>query len=160
MAAAPDTVETVAHIIQVALTPVFLFNGVATLLAVLSTRLGRVADRVDMLSDRIEAASPRERERMQRRLAYLRRRSHLLDAAVILAALAGMSTLLAAGLLFLGVLREAAASFWMFATFGVALALTVGALMFYLGEMLLASLGLRDEAQDTAAKAKPADPGD
>jgi hypothetical protein len=35
-----DSVETVAHLIQIALTPVFLFSGVATLLNVLSTRLG------------------------------------------------------------------------------------------------------------------------
>jgi hypothetical protein len=32
--------DTVAHIIQVALTPVFLLSGIATLLNVFSTRLG------------------------------------------------------------------------------------------------------------------------
>jgi len=44
-----DTVESVAHVIQVALTPVFLLSGIASLLSVLSTRLARVADRVDAL---------------------------------------------------------------------------------------------------------------
>src|SRR4051812_512761 len=39
-------VETVAHIIQAALMPVFLLSGIATLLNVFSTRLARVADQV------------------------------------------------------------------------------------------------------------------
>jgi hypothetical protein len=48
----PDqsSVEGVTHVIQVALTPVFLLTAVAALLNVFSTRLGRVADRIDQLS--------------------------------------------------------------------------------------------------------------
>ena len=47
-----DSVDSVAHVIQVALTPVFLLSGIASLLGVLSTRLARVADRVDALEHR------------------------------------------------------------------------------------------------------------
>ena len=36
------SVDSVAHVIQVALTPVFLLSGIASLLSVLSTRLARV----------------------------------------------------------------------------------------------------------------------
>ena len=50
-----DTVESVAHVIQVALTPVFLLSGIASLLGVLSTRLARAADRVDALAEQLEA---------------------------------------------------------------------------------------------------------
>jgi hypothetical protein len=57
-----DSVDSVAHVIQVALTPVFLLSGVASLLGVLSTRLGRVADRVDSLAERLETAEPAQRE--------------------------------------------------------------------------------------------------
>ena len=42
--------DTIAHIVQVALTPVFLLTGIATLLNVFSTRLARVADRVEAAS--------------------------------------------------------------------------------------------------------------
>jgi hypothetical protein len=45
-----DSLETVAHIVQLALTPVFLLSGIAALLNVFSTRLGRVADQADRLS--------------------------------------------------------------------------------------------------------------
>ena len=40
-----SALDTIAHIIQVALTPVFLLSGIATLLNVFSTRLSRVGDR-------------------------------------------------------------------------------------------------------------------
>ena len=38
-----DAVDSVAHIVQVALTPVFLLSGVGTLLNVFNTRLSRVS---------------------------------------------------------------------------------------------------------------------
>jgi hypothetical protein len=78
-----ENVDSVAHVIQIALTPVFLLSGIASLLNVFSTRLGRVSDRVDTLAERLEDAAPTERERLQERLIYLRRRSHILDAAVM-----------------------------------------------------------------------------
>jgi hypothetical protein len=53
-----SALDTVAHIIQVALTPVFLLSGIATLLNVFSTRLARVADRVDAVSRALESADP------------------------------------------------------------------------------------------------------
>ena len=68
-----DNVDSVAHVIQVAL-PVFLLSGVASLLGVLSTRLARVADRVDAVAEKLETAEPVERSRLQLRLTYLRRR--------------------------------------------------------------------------------------
>ncbi|HXT07442.1 MAG TPA: DUF2721 domain-containing protein [Roseiarcus sp.] len=141
-----EPVETVAHVIQIALTPVFLFSGVATLLNVLSARLARVADQVEAVSARLEQAGARQRAGFERRLAYLRKRSFALDIAVILAALGGMSTLLAAGLLFVDGLRNQA-GVTLFIAFGAALLLTVGALAGYLYEMMLASIGLRHEAR-------------
>lgn len=143
---AAEPVETVAHVIQIALTPVFLFSGVATLLNVLSARLARVADQVEAVSARLEQAGARQRASFERRLAFLRKRSFVLDIAVILAALGGMSTLLAAGLLFIDGLRDQA-GVTLFIAFGAALLLTIGALTGYLYEMMLASIGLRHEAR-------------
>src|SRR5690242_11924667 len=40
------SLDLVAHVIQVALTPIFLLSGIATLLNVFATRLARVADLV------------------------------------------------------------------------------------------------------------------
>ena len=63
-------VDTVAHVIQVALTPVFLLSGIASLLSVLATRLGRVADRVDRVR-KARNRRCRERVRLETRLAFL-----------------------------------------------------------------------------------------
>ena len=148
-----ESVEGVAHVIQVALTPVFLFSGIASLLGVLSTRLARVADRVDAIADRLETATPSERRRLQVLLSFLRRRSLILDVAVMLGGLAGAATCLAALLLFIGSLRDRAA-IGMFLAFGLALVLTVGALICFLLEMLLASRGIRVQADDASEAAE------
>ena len=140
-----DSVDSVAHVIQVALTPVFLLSGVASLLGVLSTRLARVADRVDSLTERLDTAEPTERRRLQARLTYLRRRSHVLDAAVMMATLGVIATSVAALLLFVGTLRDQA-GVSLFVAFGFALLFTMGALLAFLIEMLLASRGIRDLA--------------
>lgn len=137
------SVDDIVHVIQVALTPVFLLSGIASLLAVFAARLGRVADKVDALTDGLDCASQEERALILRRLNYLRRRSHALDAAVVLGALAGVSTSTAALLLFVGTLRNGAGSTLMFLAFGGALVFTIGALASFLLEMLMASRGIR-----------------
>jgi hypothetical protein len=152
-----DSVDSVAHVIQVALTPVFLLSGIASLLGVLSTRLGRVADRVDSLAERLEAAEAVERSRLQLRLTYLRRRSHVLDAAVMMGTLGGIATSFAALLLFVGTLRDQA-GISLFVAFGFALLFTMGALLAFLIEMLLASHGIRDLAASATEDGGAAEP--
>ena len=152
-----DNVDSVAHVIQVALTPVFLLSGVASLLGVLSTRLARVADRVDSLAERLETAAPIEQRRLQARLSYLKRRSHVLDAAVMMATLGGIATSCAALLLFVGTLRDQA-GVSLFVAFGFALLFTMGALLAFLAEMLLASRGIRDLAASASEEGDAAEP--
>jgi energy-converting hydrogenase Eha subunit E len=138
-----QSLDDIVHVIQVALTPVFLLSGIASLLAVFATRLGRVADKVDALSEALDSASQAESVQILARLGYLRRRSHALDAAVVLGALAGVSTSAAALMLFVGTLRNGEGSTLMFLAFGAALVLTIGALTAFLTEMLMASRGIR-----------------
>ncbi len=81
-----NDLETAAHVVQLALTPVFLLSGVATLLSVFAARLARVADKVDLLS--VQAKNGIR----DRALESLKLRSRALDIAVVLAALAGALT--------------------------------------------------------------------
>jgi MFS family permease len=135
--------DTIAHIIQVALAPAFLLSALATLLNVFSTRLGRVADKVDKLRADLIGAGPDEAAELSRRLAHLRRRSLLLDLAVILASLGGVLTGIAVLTLFVGALREGSAASVLFVCFGLALGCTIGAILAFLGEILLAGRGVR-----------------
>jgi hypothetical protein len=78
--------ESTAHVVQVALSPVFLLSGIATLLNVFGARLARVADQADRVSGLLAGAGNAERILLDRRLDRLHQRSLALDAAVFLAA--------------------------------------------------------------------------
>lgn len=133
-----------AHVVQLALTPIFLLTGLASLLNVFATRLGRVADRVDKLT---EVAADHRRQ-----LARLRLRSRILDAAVLFAALSGGLTCGAALTLFLGALRDAATGAWLFAFFGGALACAVLALIAFSVETILSGRAVREQTQPDAPR--------
>lgn len=128
-----------AHVVQLALTPIFLLTGLSSLLNVFTARLGRVADRVDRL-----ATTPLDHKQQ---LARLRLRSRVLDLAVLLAALSGALTCCAALTLFLGALRNAGAGRLLFALFGGALVCAVAALAAFAIETLLSGRSVREQAQ-------------
>jgi hypothetical protein len=133
-----DALEAAAHVVQLALTPVFLLSGIAALLNVFASRLGRVADQATVLSK-----APKEGVR-DARLHLLRWRSRALDWAVVLAALAGAFTCTAVLALFLGaLLAKGAAAGLLYLSFGGAIMLTMGALLAFVIEMLLAANGVR-----------------
>lgn len=142
--ALPASLEGTAHVVQLALTPVFLLTGVATLLNVFATRLARVADQADWVSGQVAGASEAERAALVRRLTRLRRRSLSLDAAVILAATGGVATCGAVLTLFVGALRAAAVAGLLFGLFGAAILCTLCALVVFGVEMLMASRAVRD----------------
>lgn len=123
-----------------ALTPIFLLTGIASLLNVFSTRLGRISDQVDKL-----AGAPKE---TPRRLARLRLRSRLLDIAVLLGAIAGTLTCGAALTLFFGEIKTGEAGKMLFALFGGALICAIAALGAFSFEMVLAGRGVRERTVD------------
>lgn len=177
-----SVLDTVAHVIQVALTPVFLLSGIATLLNVFSTRLGRVADRVDAVSEELASADAERAQILAAQLVYLRRRSLALDVAVVLGAVGGAATCGAVLTLFVGAVRDATVASVLFALFGVAVVCALAAIVAYTTEMLMAGTGIRAEAArsrsrnsaarqppegaeaeahpDHAGDAEPASPGD
>lgn len=137
--------DTVAHIIQVALAPVFLLSGIATLLNVFSTRLARVADRVDAVAKALDGADAAQAAALSAQLAHLHRRSVALDVAVVLGAIGGAATCAAVLALFVGALREAAIASVLFALFGLAVVSALGAIVAFTIKMLLAGTGIRTE---------------
>jgi hypothetical protein len=141
------SLDSAAHIVQLALTPIFLLTGVAQLLNVCTTRLGRVADRVDLLT--------RDAAGHFIQLKRLRLRSRILDVAVVLAALAGGLTCCAALVLFLGALREAADGSLLLGTFGAALGCAMAALMAFALETILSGQSVREQSESGSAPEAP-----
>src|SRR3954468_14234495 len=155
-----SALDEIAHVIQVALTPVFLLSGIATLLNVFSTRLVRVADQVQAVGKAVEDADGPGRRALSAQLARLRRRSVALDIAVVLAGIGGASTCAAVLALFVGALRDVTIGSVLFGLFGLAVVCALAAIAAFTFEMLIAGTGIRDEvaqkrrsAEDEASEA-------
>ena len=145
--------DLVAHVIQVALTPVFLLSGVATLLNVFSTRLARVADLISKAADSDDDGIITGDLGLY--LRHLRRRSVVLDVAVVLGAIAGALTCASVLTLFVGALKDATVASVLFTTFGLAVICTIGAIGAFTVEMLMAGSGMRTEIAAAHHAAKP-----
>ncbi len=92
-------IPTVAHVIQLALTPVFLLSGVGSILSVLTGRLARVIDRYRALTD---AGDTPLRQADAEELANLTRRVGLIHAAISLCTICALLVCIAIVALFLG----------------------------------------------------------
>ena len=123
-----------------------MLSGDGTLLNLFNTRLARVSDHLEHIT---EAAADEDddqrRATMHRHLVRLHRRTLMLDAAMVLGAVGGAATCGAALALFLGSVRNGAASAWLVVLFGIALLCTMGALAVFIGDSMLAWHGLRLE---------------
>jgi Protein of unknown function (DUF2721) len=137
--------EGVVHVIQIALTPVFLLSGIAALLSVFSTRLGRVSDRIHLLEGALQRGE--DPQTVATKMASLRKRTLALDAAVLMGTLAGAMTCCAVLTLFVGTLRDDNMAVILSTCFGLAVFFTLCALMAFLLEVVLTSLGLRRSVQ-------------
>ena len=147
-----QSVDDVAHIIQVALTPVFMLSGIGTLLNLFNTRLARVSDHLETIAGTMADEADGERAVLRRHLLRLHRRTVMLDASIVLGAVGGAATCGAALVLFLGSLRNSTAGSWLVLLFGVALVCTMGALATFIADSVLAWHGLRMEGPLPKAK--------
>jgi hypothetical protein len=136
----------IVHIIQVALTPVFLLSGVATLLNVFATRFARVADQIDGLRKTLDSADPAAKAAAVGRLARLHCRSVALDVAVVLGAAAGALTCATVLALFVGEAGGPAIATALYVTFGLAIACTLAAIAAFAVEMIMANRHARAES--------------
>ena len=58
------SIEAIAQVIQLAVAPVFLLAGIAGMLGVLSTRLGRIIDRARLVEIRIPRAQTEDQRKL------------------------------------------------------------------------------------------------
>ncbi len=138
-----------ARLIQTALAPAFLLAGLATLVATLTARLGRVSDRVDLLAESRgagDAPDSADEALRRHRLSRLALRSQLLDIATTLASAAGIGIACAVAALFVAALSGRIGVAWSAGLFLAALALTVAALGLFIAEVLMAGHDLRAAA--------------
>lgn len=138
-----EDLSAIAHVIQTALTPVFLLSGIGTLLNVFNQRLSRVSDHFEHLYGMLPTCDAQAAAGVRRHMARLSRRRLALDATVMLAACAGAATCAAAFALFLVTLRESGGGVVLEWLFGASLLCTIASLGAFLVDTLLAWHGLR-----------------
>src|ERR1700686_5773474 len=136
----------VAHVIQVAVAPVFLLSGIGGVLSVFVARVGRIVDRSRMLDERMETAIDVDKGRIRLELVTLSRRSRLIDRAVALATAAGIFVCLVIVPLFVDYLFGLDASVPVAMFFLLAMLCFIAAFGNFLREVLLATAPLRHEA--------------
>ena len=137
-----EQLTDIAHVIQTALTPVFLLSGIGTLLNVFNQRLVRVSDQYAHLSGLLKDDDA-DVATLHLHLQRLARRRLALDACVALAAAGGAATCGAAFALFLVTLRDAAGGTILEWLFGGSLCCTISALICFVVDTVLAWHGLR-----------------
>ena len=70
------SVPVISHAIQLAVAPVFLLTGVATLMGVMATRLARIVDRARMIEEKWPGYDKHERTDGVAEMRNLERRRH------------------------------------------------------------------------------------
>lgn len=101
VAAMPEaTVSSIAHIIELAIAPVFLLAGLGGILNVVASRLSRVVDRVRTLENDVPTADAELQAAELRELAILDRRLQLCHWSVGLCTMAALLICLVVMILF------------------------------------------------------------
>jgi hypothetical protein len=136
-------VTDVTHAMQLALGPVFLLNGVAVLLAMLTSRLARIVDRARALEVRLPVAGEAESREIHRVLGLTSRRARLMNRAITLGTIAALLVALVVALLFAAAFVPFAAAQVIAVLFVTCMGTLVGALWCFLVEIRVATAGLR-----------------
>jgi hypothetical protein len=131
-------VSDIVHVIQLAVAPVFLLTGVATLLNVLTSRLARIIDRGRVLEEHFHAAGVGETRELRTELAMLSRRAKVVNVAITLGTTSALLVCVVIATLFFGAyfvhdVRGAVAALFILATISL-----VGCLLTFLREIFLA----------------------
>jgi hypothetical protein len=136
-----SALRDVAHVIQLAIAPVFLLTALGTFLSVLSSRLARIVDRARVLHDRL-ARREEPREPVERELATLRRRRRLVNLAISFGVTAALLVCVLIATAFIAAVAAVHVSVLIAGLFVLALAAFVVALICFLREVLLAVASL------------------
>jgi hypothetical protein len=140
----PDSgVSAVAHVIQLAVAPVFLLSGVGAMLAVLTNRLARIIDRARVLEERVPSLNLPDRSRIQLDLKVLSHRVRLINRAISLCTTSALLVCTVIAALFGGAFLATDVSSFIGFMFITAMLALIGALVLFLREIQIATRSVR-----------------
>jgi hypothetical protein len=134
----------IAHLIQVALTPIFLISAIGVTLNVLTSRLARIVDRARTLEERLllDRQAPRARE-WHLQLAVLERRAGYINAAITFIILSALFIALVVVMLFVNAFLRWDLSGFIACLFILSMLALAAALLAFLIEVRIATKSLR-----------------
>jgi len=136
-------VEAIAHVIQLAVAPVFLLTGIGAMLNVLISRLGRIIDRARKIETLFVEAPEERRAGFDAELDTLARRAKRVYWAIALCTLSALLICAVIVTAFIGAFLATDVSFWVAWLFILALLALIGALVSFLREIFVATKSLR-----------------
>jgi len=141
-----DTVQSVdiAHLIQVALTPIFLISAIGVTLNVLTSRLARIVDRARAMEDILRRPDHTHDGRdLHGALGVLARRARYINAAITLITLSALFIALVVVMLFVNAFLRWDLSVFIACMFILSMLTLAGALTAFLIEVRIATNTLR-----------------
>ena len=138
-----NQVPGIAHVIQLAVAPVFLLTAVGATLGVFTNRLTRIVDRARYIEGLAEHPDPAQQAHWNADLALLIRRSRLINRELTLSTTCGLLVSLVVVALFLGATANIELSRVIAFLFIAAMAAFIAALLCFLREIFIATAGLR-----------------
>jgi hypothetical protein len=140
-----SSIDGVTRAIQLAISPVFLLSAIATILSVLTNRLGRVTERARTLKAKLEDVSTPSGALLHSEIAILSKRAKLIDYAITLCTITSLLVCAVIATLFLGTFFNFGINIIVMVLFIIAMVSLVSALLCLLREILMATLKLVNE---------------
>ena len=136
-------VSTIAHVIQLAIAPVFLLTGIGSLLSVMANRLARIIDRSRVVENRWYLMNERERADAGLEFANLSRRAGFTSWAINFGALSALLVCALIAALFLDALLGSNLRWVVGALFVLSMMALSSGIVFFLREVHAATHTLR-----------------
>ena len=151
------SIETIAGVISLAVAPVFLLAGIAGLLGVMSTRLGRITDRARVVERRIpDAVGPEQEQALNDEAASLWDRTRIINWAIRLCTLGALAVCLVIVALFVGELAAVNIAVAVAVLFVAAMLFVISGLVLFLREVGIATRNMRLGMEATLASGSAA----
>jgi len=151
------SIETIAGVISLAVAPVFLLAGIAGLLAVMSTRLGRITDRARVIERRIpESGGPEHEKALYDEAISLWERTRIINWAIRLCTLGALAVCLVIVMLFVGELVAFNTTIFVASLFMAAMLFIISGLVLFLREVGIATGRMQLGMEATFSGSSPA----
>ena len=134
---APSALGDIAHVIQLAIAPVFLLTAVGTVLNVLANRLGRTVDRRRVLVAALPGLDAAEADKARAELNCNEQRARLTYVSISLAVLSALLICLLIAIAFVDALVTADLAQFVAILFVLAMLALIGSLTIFLREIFL-----------------------